>query len=84
MINYLQKFLCKLSEQTKLIRNLHKKGVHFAWAAEHQACFEIIRSLVSESMTLAHYDHTKHDVLQTDYSEAGADRGVVKLVNSQP
>jgi hypothetical protein len=39
MVNYLQQFLTKLSEQTKVIRNLDKKGMHFVWEAEHQACF---------------------------------------------
>ena len=82
MVNYLQQFLPKLSEQTKVIRNLDKKGVHFVWEAEHQACFENIKSLVSQSMTLAYYDRTKPVVLQTDYSEDGL--GAVLVQEGKP
>ena len=65
-----------------MIRNLDKKGVHFVWEAEHQACFESIKSLVSQSMTLAYYDRTKPVVLQTDYSEDGL--GAVLVQEGRP
>ena len=71
MVNYLQQFMPKLSEQTKVLRNLKKKGVHFPWDAEHQSCFKNIKAPVSQSMTLAYYDREKAVTLQTDYSEDG-------------
>ena len=37
MVNYLQQFLPRLSEQTKVLRE--RKAVHFTWDAEHQLCF---------------------------------------------
>ena len=59
MVNYLQQFLPRLSEQTKVLRDLERKGVHFTWDAEHQSCFDNIKALVSENMLLAYYDRTK-------------------------
>ena len=59
MVNYFQQFLPKLLEQNKLLRKLEKKGVHFTWDAEHHSCFENIKALVSQSMSLASYDRAK-------------------------
>ena len=82
MVNYLQQFLPKLSEQTKVLRNLEKKGVQFTSDAEHQSYFENIKALVSQSMTLAYYDRAKPVILQTDYSEDGL--GVALVQEGKP
>ena len=82
MVNYLQQFLPRFSEQTKLLRDLERKGVHFTWGPEHQECFERIKSSVSESMQLAYYDHTKPVTLQCDYSENGI--GVALVQEGKP
>ena len=59
MVNYLQKFIPRLSEHTKLLRGLEKKGVHFTWGDEYQESFEKIKTLVADSMLLAYYDRKK-------------------------
>ena len=82
MVNYLQQFLPKISEQTKVLRILERKGVHFSWGAEQQACFDNIKSQVLQSMTLAYYDRTKPVTLQTDYSEDGL--GVALVQEGKP
>ena len=82
MVNYLQKFVPRLSEHTKRLRDLEGKGVHFTWSAEHQASFESIKSLLSEDMVLAYYDRKKPVTLQTDYSENGI--GVALVQDGRP
>ena len=82
MVNYLQKFIPRLSEHTKQLRELEKKGVHFAWGPDHQASFEKIKALVSEDMILAYYDRRKPVTLQTDYSENGI--GVALVQEGRP
>ena len=82
MVNYLQQFLPRLSEQTKVLRDLEKKGTHFSWGSDHQACFDNIKSLVSDSLSLAYYDRSKPVTLQTDYSENGI--GVALVQDGKP
>ena len=71
MVNYLQKFIPRLSEHTKLLRSLEKKGIHFTWGEEHQAAFERVKEMVTEDMLLAYYDRKKPVTLQCDYSKNG-------------
>ena len=82
MVNYLAKFIPRLSEHTKLLRGLEKKGVHFVWSVDHQDSFEKIKSLVSEDMLLAYYDRKKPVTLQCDYSEKGL--GVALVQDGKP
>ena len=82
MVNYLQRFIPRLSEHTKLLRDLEKRGVHFTWGEEHQEAFEKVKSLVTESMLLAYYDRKKPVTLQCDYSEKGI--GVALVQEGKP
>ena len=82
MVNYLQKFLPRLSEHTKVLRSLERKGVHFVWDAEHQESFDRIKSMLSEDMILAYYDRKQPVTLQCDYSENGL--GVALVQNERP
>ncbi len=82
MVNYLQKFIPRLSEHTDLLRTLEKKGVHFAWGPEYQQSFDKIKSLVSDNMLLAYYDRKQPVTLQCDYSENGI--GVALVQNGRP
>ena len=82
MVNYLQKFVPRLSEHTGLMRSLEKKGVHFSWDADHQLAFDRIKELLLKDVTLAYYDRTKPVTLQTDYSESGI--GVALVQEGRP
>ena len=82
MVNYLQKFIPRLSEHTSLLRTLEKKGVHFTWGPEHKQSFDKIKSLVADDMLLAYYDRTKPVTLQCDYSENGI--GVALVQDGRP
>ena len=82
MVNYLQKFIPRLSEHTSLLRGLERKGVHFTWSAEHQESFDNIKDLVRNCMMLSYYDRKKEVTLQCDYSEKGL--GVVLVQENRP
>ena len=82
MVNYLQKFIPRISEHTKLLRDLEKKGVHFVWSEDHQQSFERIKALVKDDMLLAYYDRNKPATLQCDYSENGI--GVALVQEGRP
>ena len=82
MVNYLQKFIPRLSQHTKLLRDLEKKGVHFTWSPDHQQSFEEIKALVKENMLLAYYDRKLPVTLQCDYSENGI--GVALVQEGRP
>ena len=82
MVNYLQKFIPRLSEHTSLLRSLERKGVHFTWSAQHQQSFENIKDLVRNCMMLSYYDRKKEVTLQCDYSEKGL--GVALVQEGRP
>ena len=50
--------------------------------ANHQKCFEEIKELVVQSVTLAYYDRKKPVVIQTDYSTKGL--GVALVQDGKP
>ena len=54
-IQYLAKFIPKLSERTEKLRRLLKKNVEWNWDAEKQEHFEKIKKFLTEKPCLAHY-----------------------------
>ena len=68
MINYLSKFLLRLSELAELIRELAKDKVPFNWGPEHQAAFTKMKQEISSASVLAYYNPKKQTMLQTDAS----------------
>ena len=78
MVNYLQQYIPKLSEQTAPLRELDKDIATFAWNESYQAVFENLKSIVANDMTLAYYDRTKPVELQTDYSQSGLGAALVQ------
>ena len=71
MINYLSKFLPRLSELAEPIRELSKDKVSFNWGPEHQAAFKKVKKEISCASMLAYYNPKKQTVLQTDASIKG-------------
>ena len=71
MVGCLQQFLPKLTEIERPLREMGKSKVVFTWDANHQKCFDEIKELVVQSVTLAYYDRKKPVVIQTDYSTKG-------------
>ena len=68
MVNYLSKFLARLSELAELIRDLCKDKVPFNWGLEHQAAFKQIKCEIVRAPILAYYNPKKETVLQMDAS----------------
>ena len=56
MMNYLSKFLARLSEPVKPIRDLLKEKVPFNWVPEHQDAFRLMKRDIADAPILAYYN----------------------------
>ena len=68
-VNYLVKFLPKISEVMATIRNLAKSDV--PWSDIQEQAFEKVKKLVTEAPVLRYYDMNKPLIIQCDASEKG-------------
>ena len=59
MVNYLSKFLARLSELAEPIRELCKDKVPFNWGPEHQATFKQMKHEIVRALILAYYKPKK-------------------------
>ena len=82
MVNYLSKFLARLSELAELIRELCKDNVPFNWGLEHQAAFKQIKHEIVKAPIPAFYNPKKGTVLQKDASVKGL--GACLLQDQKP
>ena len=83
-VNYLAKFLPRLSEIAHLIRELTTKN-RFVWSKQHDEAFEEIKTLVTRHAVPKYYDMTTEVTIvtiQCDTSEKGI--GATLLQNGQP
>ena len=71
MINYLTKFLPRLTELSKLIRELIKDKVPFNWGPEYQQSFAMLKKELVRAPVLTYYNPQKETILQTDASTKG-------------
>ena len=70
-IQYMAKFLPKLSERTDRLRKLLKKNEPWNWEEEKQKDFEKIKQMLTEGPCLAHYAKDKDNIVTTDASTTG-------------
>ena len=81
-VNYLAKFLPKLSDILEPIRQLTRDDVPWIWAAAQDQAFKKVQQLVTEAPVLAFYDPSKELLIQCDASQSGL--GAVLLQNGKP
>ena len=71
MVNYLSKFLVRLSYLAETIRELSKDEVPFNWGPEHQEAFNQMKREIVRPLILTYYNPRKETVLRTDASTKG-------------
>ena len=81
-MNYLAKFLPKLSDVTEPIRQLTRKDVPWNWSESQENAFQEMKSLVKKAPVLAYFDNEKTVHIQCDASERGL--GAALLQNGKP
>ena len=82
MINYLPKYLVRLSDMTESLRRLDDKDVEFQWTNSHTAAMDALKKALTEAPVLSYYDVTKPVTIQCDASDTGL--GAVLLQGGQP
>ncbi|RLJ22758.1 hypothetical protein DJ031_00290, partial [bacterium endosymbiont of Escarpia laminata] len=82
MVNYLSKYLPRLSEMTEPLRRLDDKDAEFNWTNSHTAAMDAIKQLVTKAPVLRYYDVKQPVTIQCDSSERGL--GAVLMQNGQP
>ena len=71
MVNYLSKYLPKLSEVLSPLRNLIKKDVEWLWTKDHAFIFSKIKTMITEIPILKIFDPKIPIEIQTDASQKG-------------
>ena len=71
MIQYLSKFLPRLSTITEPLRQLLHQDAEWKWLQEHKDAVTTLKGLISTAPVLRYFDCTKQIRLQCDASESG-------------
>ena len=82
MVNYLARFLPRLSDVMEPIRKLANKDVEWQWGKVQDNALTQVKKLVTSSPVLTYYDQTKPLVLQCDASQTGL--GATLLQDGKP
>jgi hypothetical protein len=83
MVNYVQRFAPQLSDITKPLRDLIKKGNEFIWDDTVQGkAWDQIKAVLTQAPILRYYDPKKQSVLQCDASKDGL--GACLMQDSYP
>ena len=82
MVQYLSKFLPKLSDRTKPLRDLLQKDTAFWWGEAQEIALQSIKEAVSDTPVLRYYDLAEEVTIQCDASSFGL--GAALLQKGQP
>ena len=82
MVNYLARFLPRLSEVIQPITKLTRKDQTWTWGKEQDRSFTEIKKLVTQAPILMYYDVNRPLTIQCDASEKGL--GAVLLQDDKP
>ncbi len=70
-VNYLSKFVPRLSEHVEPLRQLTHKDVLWHWTEQHDEAVKTVKNIIASDTILRYYDSTKPLVLQCDASDFG-------------
>lgn len=82
MVNYLGKFIPKLSELAAPLRQLTHRDTAWSWLPQHQQAFDRLKSCLSSPPVLSYYDVRKPVTLTCDASRYGL--GAACLQDERP
>ena len=82
LVNYLSKFLSKLSELCEPLRRLTHKDVEWSWSAVQEEAFQSIKHAVTSAPVLRYFNSAEPVEGQGDASSSGI--GFVLMQNGQP
>lgn len=82
MVQYVAKFLPKLSTVTEPLRRLTDKDATWKWTAEHEKILHQVKVMLTEAPVLVYYDSKKPVTIQSDASDCGL--GSVLLQEGRP
>ena len=71
MSQYLSKFLPRLSDITKPLRDLTRQDAKCIWDEPHQSAFEPLKQAVSTTPALRYYNLKEDVTIQSDASQRG-------------
>ena len=77
-VNYLAKFLPKLSQIMEPIRRLTQCDVDWHWSEEHDRAFREVKCLVTQAPILAYYKPDKELIIQCDASGKGIGAALIQ------
>ena len=81
-VNYLSKFLPRLSEVCEPLRRLTMKDVEWHWTHDQEEAFNRLKQLVTEAPVLKYFEPSQELTLQSDACDTGL--GAVLTQNGQP
>ena len=82
MTQYMSPFIPGLARHTETLRALTRKDSAWQWTESHQQSYDRLKALVSEEMTLTHFDPRAKTTIQVDASLKGL--GATLLQNNKP
>ena len=71
MVNYLAKFLPRLSDETEVLRKLTERDAEWCWLPAHADALARVKEMIVTAPVLAYYDVSKPVVIQCDASQTG-------------
>lgn len=78
MLNYLSQYIPKFAEKAHTLRSLLKSETPWTWHADHQECFNNLKSLITTDTCLKYYDPMIPLSLEVDASQKGLGAALVQ------